>query len=450
MGAGKSRPQSNVLIVDDVPDFLKETSAVLRPHFGVTVCSSPLRGLRLIKQGGIDLLITTLVMRELDGLEVIRRVRGSGNALPIIMVTGFGNENTAIEATRVGATDYLTKPVEPEELIARVRRALTYADVQEEVDEPLVLSQDKTMLEVIEVCRRVARSPSRVLILGETGTGKELFARMLHARSQRVREPFVDVNCAAIPPNLLESELFGHERGAFTGATERRVGRFEEAGEGTLFLDEIGELGITMQSKLLRVLQTGDFSRVGGSRNLRSQARVIAATNRDLNQEVLAGRFRADLYYRLNVVTLEVPPLRQRFGDIPILVRHFGRKFVQPGHEPIAFAHEAMQRLCAYGWPGNVRELEHLIERLSVLVTRGEVHLSDLPAHFQGITEAAPVAPASTNRPYHEALREFQHTYFQNLIAAANGNLAAAARQAGMDRSQFFRKVQSLRLITNS
>ncbi len=167
MGAGKSRPLSNVLIVDDVPDFLKETSAVLRPHLGVTVCSSPLRGLRMIKQGGIDLLITTLVMRELDGLEVIRRVRGSGNALPIIMVTGFGNENTAIEATRVGATDYLTKPVEPEELIARVRRALTYTDVQEEVDEPLVLSQDVTMLEVIEVCRRVARSPSRVLILAK-------------------------------------------------------------------------------------------------------------------------------------------------------------------------------------------------------------------------------------------------------------------------------------------
>ncbi len=218
MSAEKSRPISNVLIVDDVPDFLKETSAVLRPHFGVTVCSSPLRGLRLIKQGGIDLLITTLVMRELDGLEVIRRVRGGGNSLPIIMVTGFGNENTAIEATRVGATDYLTKPVEPEELIARVRRALAFTGVRdEEIDEPLVLSQDPTMLEVIEVCRRVARSPSRVLILGETGTGKELFARMLHARSQRAREPFVDVNCAAIPPNLLESELFGHEKGAFTG-----------------------------------------------------------------------------------------------------------------------------------------------------------------------------------------------------------------------------------------
>ncbi len=273
---------------------------------------------------------------------------------------------------------------------------------------------------------------------------------MLHARSQRAREPFVDVNCAAIPPNLLESELFGHERGAFTGATERRVGRFEEAGEGTLFLDEIGELGITMQSKLLRVLQTGDFSRVGGSRNLRSQARVIAATNRDLSQEVQAGRFRADLYYRLNVVTLEVPPLRQRFGDIPILVRHFSRKFVQPGHEPLGFTSEAMQCLCAYGWPGNVRELEHLIERLSVLVTRGEVRLSDLPAHFQGVSESAPVAPMPTNRPYHEALHEFQRTYFQNLIAASHGNLAAAARQAGMDRSQFFRKVQSLRLITNS
>jgi len=448
MGA-RGKQSSNVLIVDDIPEFLKETSAVLRPHFGVSVCSSPLRAVRLIKQGGIDLLITTLVMREIDGFEVIRRVRGSGHSLPIIMVTGFGNENTAIEATRLGANDYLTKPVEPEELIARVRRVLAEpVPPVQPGNAPVLLTQDAAMLGVLDLCSRVARANSRVLILGETGTGKELFARMLHAKSRHSDKPFVDVNCAAIPPNLLESELFGHERGAFTGATERRIGRFEEAGGGTLFLDEIGELGVALQSKLLRVLQTGDFSRVGGSKTLRSTAHVVAATNRNLQQEVLEGRFRADLYYRLNVVTLEVPPLRERHGDIPLLIHHFSRKFAPEGHSPLSFSRDAMRLLCAYSWPGNVRELEHLIERLAVLTSRLEATVSDLPAHIRGQEIQSPArSSASFSRTYQEALEDFKKNYFRSLIAASEGNLAAASRQAGMDRSHFFRMVQSLGLI---
>jgi DNA-binding NtrC family response regulator len=449
MKPAKGSEMSNVLIVDDIPEFLRDTAAILRPHMNVTVCSSPVRGVRLVKQGGVDLLITTLVMKEIDGFEVIRRVRGSGNPIQIIMVTGFGDENTAIEATRLGANDYLTKPVEPEELIARVRRALSGASATTvEGKAPEVLTQDPTMKGALEICSRVARSSSRVLILGETGTGKELFARTLHAKSRHATQPFVEVNCAAIPPNLLESELFGHERGAFTGATERRKGRFEEAEGGTLFLDEIGELGVALQSKLLRVLQTGDFNRVGGSRTLRSTARVIAATNRNLQQEVQEGRFRADLYYRLNVVTLEVPPLRDRFGDIPLLVQHFGRKFTAPGNPLLSFSREAIQRLCAYSWPGNVRELEHLIERLAVLSSGQEVTLSDLPVHFQNLGGASANTQFTSLRSYDEALRDFQKNYFQSLIAATNGNLAAAARQAGMDRSHFFRKVQSLQLIS--
>lgn len=450
MGSAKRRGVSSILIVDDVPEFLRETSAALRPHFRVSVCSSPVRAVRLIKQGGIDLLITTLVMKEIDGFEVIRRVRGGGNALPIIMVTGFGDENTAIEATRLGANDYLTKPVEPEELIARARRALADAPaVSFEGNAPAVLTQDAAMLRVLDLSSRVARAGSRVLIIGETGTGKELFARLLHAKSGHADEPFVDVNCAAIPPNLLESELFGHERGAFTGATERRIGRFEEAAGGTLFLDEIGELGVALQSKLLRVLQTGDFSRVGGSKTLRSRAHVVAATNRNLYQEAQEGRFRADLYYRLNVVTLEVPPLRDRFGDIPLLIHHFSRRFAPQGHGPLSFSQEAMQLLCSYSWPGNVRELEHLIERLAVLSSRQEIEASDLPPHFQNIPSSPAVhASPVLTRTYQEALEEFQRNYFLSLITASEGNLAAAARQAGMERSHFFRKVRSLQLLT--
>lgn len=437
-----------ILVTDDVPEFLREMAGILRPHFSVSVCSSPLRAVRLVRQGECDLLITTLIMRELDGFEVIRRVRGHGVSIPIIMVTGRGDEHTAIEATRLGASDYLSKPVQPEELIARLRRVFAAADAGKERAGPgasEIVTQDAKMFRILELCSKVANSDSRVLILGETGTGKELFAKTLHNQSRRNKEPFVEINCAAIPANLLESELFGHEKGAFTGATERRLGRFEEARKGTIFLDEIGELGIALQSKLLRVLQTGDYNRVGGARTLKSEARVIAATNRDLHEEVLAGRFRADLYYRLNVVTVEVPPLRERFEDIPLLVKHFNWKFTSAEARPLSFSAAAMRRLTGYRWPGNVRELEHLIERLSVLSSGRNVEPEDLPAHFQDANP--PASPEiSVASSYRDALRQFELNYFQALINAARGNLAAAARMAEMDRAQFFRKARSLRI----
>ncbi|CAN5823933.1 sigma-54 dependent transcriptional regulator [soil metagenome] len=439
-----------VLVTDDIPDFLREMAAILRPVFSVSVCSSPLRAVRLARQGECDILITTLIMREMDGFEVIRRVRGNGLSLPIIMITGRGDENTSIEAVRLGANDYLNKPVEPDELRARIHRVLaeaTPSTKEEPKGVPLVVTQDATMLRVLDLCSRVAKSDSRVLILGETGTGKELFAKTLHAKSTRLKDPFVEVNCAAIPSNLIESELFGHERGAFTGATERRIGRFEEAGKGTLFLDEVGELGIALQSKLLRVLQTGDYSRVGGTKGLKSEARVVAATNRDLEEEVRAGRFRADLYYRLNVVTLEVPPLRDRFSDIPLLVDHFNHKFTQEKSRTLSFSSQAMRHLCDYRWPGNVRELEHLIERLSVLFPGQDIGEADLPSHLQqAAAQKRSSEPPAISRLYHEALRDFETHYFQGLIGSTNGNLAAAARLAGMDRSQFFRKVTALGL----
>ena len=436
-----------ILIVDDTSEFLRETSAALRPHFRVSTCSSPLRAIRQVGRGGVDLLITTLVMRELDGFEVIRRLRGAGHGLPLLMVTGKGTEHSAVEAMRLGADDYLNRPVEPEELVARVRRALEAArqPVRRAVaGAPVIVTRDPEMLRVLEICARAARTDSRVLILGETGTGKELIAKTIHSLSARSASPMVEVNCAAIPANLLESELFGHEKGAFTGATERRIGRFEEAGDGSLFLDEIGELNHALQSKLLRVLQSGEFSRVGSSRVLRSSARVLAATNRDLAQESLAGRFRQDLYYRLNVISIAVPPLRARAADIPELVHHFIRKFRAPASAPLVVPPRVMRLLATYPWPGNIRELEHLVERLCVLSPGGPVGPEDLPGHFQGL---APLNHESTRAAgYRESLREFELGYFQRVLREAAGNFAAAARLAGLDRSQFFRKIKSLGL----
>ncbi len=437
-----------ILIIDDTAEFLRETSAALRPHFKVMTCSSPLRALRLAGKGRASLVITTLVMRELDGFEVIKRLRGAGISLPVIMVTGYGNQNSAVEAMRLGADDYLNRPVLPEELVARVTRALDSRKKKRGAsagpDVPVVVTHDPQMSKVLTLCERAARSDSRVLILGETGTGKELIAKTIHALSSRRAAGLVEVNCAAIPVNLMESELFGHEKGAFTGATERRIGRFEEAAGGTLFLDEIGELSHVLQSKLLRVLQSGEFSRVGSSKVLHSDARIIAATNRDLEEESLAGRFRQDLYFRLNVITLSVPPLRERLGDIPMLVEYFSRKFSSSNKAPLFFPLPVLRLLEDYRWPGNIRELEHLVERLAVLSNGKPVAVADLPPNFQSIDTTRPTPLHQGG--YHEALREFEVGYFRSVIQSCGHNLAAAARAAAMDRSQFFRKIKSLGL----
>ncbi len=441
----------HVLIVEDVPAFCQELRGYLRGHCRqVTICTSPLRALRRLRTEPPDLLITTLMMRELGGFDLIRRVRGQGLALPIVMITGYGSEKTAIEALRLGCSDYLEKPVAADELRARlekifVAREHPHAGTTAAPSAAPMISDDPAMKAIYDMVGAVARSDSRVLILGETGTGKQLIAQAIHEHSPRRNAPLVEVNCAAIPENLLESELFGHERGAFTGATERRQGRFEEAGQGTLFLDEIGEMTFTVQSKLLRVLQNGRFSRVGGSALLQSHARVIAATNRDLQKEVEAGRFRADLFYRLHVITLTLPPLRRRTADVPLLAEHFLRRFRGQRERPGRFSPAAMQQLQHYAWPGNVRELEHLVERFAVLHDRPVIEAEDLPERF-----ARPAGGAATARfdepllqgNYASARRAFERAYLTETLRQARGNMAEAARRAGLDRSHYFRLVR--------
>ncbi len=433
-----ARPR--VLVTDDVPENLRALARMLRPECDVSTCSSPKRAARIVRAGGIDLLVTTLVMRELDGFGLIRRLRGSDCQVPIIIVTGYGDDTSAIEATRLGVADYITKPFSDTELLKRTRRVLERSATPDPTSTPTanpIITADPAMLELLQQCRRIAQFGSRVLIFGETGSGKELLARFLHDHSPRRDAPFVEVNCAAIPENLLESEFFGHERGSFTGATGRRIGRFEEAGDGTLFLDEIGETNFSLQAKLLRVLQTGSFSRVGQTGQQTSRARVIAATNRDLTEEARTGRFRSDLFYRLNVISVRLPPLRERPGDVILLARYFISRAIEEGARPITFSTEATKILTTYSWPGNIRELEHTVERLVVLFPGAHITGDQLTE----MSEKSAANPASSPQlPYREAMEDFERSYFSGLLTRTQGNLAAAARLAGMDRANFFRK----------
>ncbi len=443
-----SLADKHILMVDDIPGFCQEVRGYLKDHCRqVTICTSPLRALRRLKTEAPDLFITTLMMRELGGFEVIRRARGQGSTLPIVMITGYGNEKTPIEAMRLGCSDYIEKPIKPEELRARLEKIFSArqhpAGAVEAAQTSLLLSEDPAMRAVFETIGIVAKSDSRVLILGETGTGKQLVAQAIHEGSPRRPKPFVEVNCAAIPENLLESELFGHERGSFTGATERRTGRFEEAHDGTLFLDEIGEMSFTVQSKLLRVLQSGRFNRVGGSATLQSNARIIAATNRDLQKEADAGRFRADLFYRLHVITLTLPPLRRRANDVPLLAEHFLRRFRGARAVPRGISEDALRCMQRYAWPGNVRELEHLMERFAVLHDRPEIEISDLPEKIVRDSGGALTGTDALLRgDYVTARAAFEKAYVRETLRQARGNMADAARRAGLDRSHYFRLVR--------
>ncbi len=438
---------SRVLICDDLPEFCDEVGEIIAAMgLDVTVSHSPRRTLELLRTESFDLLITTLVIKEMGGLELIRRVRGAGHRLPILIITGYGSPTAALEVIRLGASDYMDKPVHPEELKARVRKLLMRhgrnpaAHSRSKLAD--LVSHDPAMKAIFDMVEAIAVSNSRVLILGETGTGKQLIARAIHACSPRRKEPFVEVNCAAIPENLLESELFGHERGAFTGATSQRIGRFEEAGAGTLFLDEIGETSHAVQAKLLRVLQDGKFSRVGGQKTLQSQARVIAATNRDLQKEAEANRFRPDLFYRLHVISLTLPPLRRRPADIPLLCEHFLHRYSPHPRFKQSFTEDAMHLLQRYSWPGNVRELENLMERLAVLHPKCELGVEVLPDNLLRETSVGPANITTYTGTYREARARFERDYVAMMLKAHHGNMAAAGRAAGMDRSQFFRLVQ--------
>ncbi len=386
-----------VLVIDDdrgVREYLE--ALVSRQGYDVTSVSGGEQALERLSDVRPDLVTLDVVLDGMDGLETLRRLKKRIPDVPVVMLSGHGHARTIVEAMQLGAADFLRKPFEVEELELAFQRALETRALREEVeelrgraqggDEPLLHgADDGKMREAMEIVEQVADTDITVLVRGESGTGKELVARTLHRQSSRRSKPFVKVNCAALPSELLESELFGFEKGAFTGAQKRKLGKFEFANRGTIFLDEIGEMSPALQAKLLQVLQDGEFSRLGGEADVQVDTRIIAATNRNLEEGVAKGEFREDLYYRLNVVTVVMPPLRERGGAIPILVDHFLRKFSEQYKKPPReLSPEAMDQLLHYHWPGNVRELENMIRRMIVLgneqTVLQEISVRDAPA----------------------------------------------------------------------
>ncbi|MCY1078584.1 sigma-54-dependent transcriptional regulator [Archangium lansingense] len=395
---------AKILVIDDEANLRKVLAAILRRDgFDVTVAVDGEQGLAEFNKNGADIVVTDLVMPKAGGMEVLRSVNAANPDVPVIIITAHGTVDSAVEAIKAGAFDYITKPFDQAELSAVIAKAAKAHDVAQRSvradakARAAIIGESPQLQEVFKIIDKVADTPSTVLINGESGTGKELIASALHGASSRRDKPFIKINCAAIPHNLLESELFGYERGAFTGAVTSKPGRFELADGGTLFLDEIGEIPVEMQVKLLRALQEGEFERVGGIKTTRVDVRLIAATNRDLQAEIETGRFRKDLYYRLAVVPIVLPPLRERRADIPTLAGHFVEKYNRKLNKKIeGISDDAMALLQAYSWPGNIRELENLIERVLLFADGPFITAKDLPEPVrQGPATAAPALSAA-------------------------------------------------------
>jgi DNA-binding NtrC family response regulator len=458
--------RKTILVADDELNLRRVLGGMLkREGHEVLSASDGEEALALVRKGGIHTVITDLRMPKLDGMQLLQVVVQDYPDIPVIILTAHGSIDSAVAAVKLGAFDYIEKPFEQDQLKRVVDTALRTYDLRaREVRLPGapkghgrygIVGHSPAMQAVFNVIEKVAHTPSTVLITGESGTGKELIAKALHEQSPRKDGPLIKVNCAAIPDTLIESELFGYEKGAFTGAVSSKPGRFELADKGTLFLDEIGEIPSEMQVKLLRALQEGELERVGGIKTTKVDVRLVAATNRDLVQEIQQGRFREDLYYRLNVVPIHVPPLRDREGDIPDLVRHILERFrSRLGKEVTELTPDAMACLAAYAWPGNVRELENLLERTVLFASGPVLRLVDLPEHLRGILAPTPEAAApgasGDDASLKEIVRAETERVERNLILAAleetGYNVTHAAKRLKISRKSLQNKMKELGL----
>jgi DNA-binding NtrC family response regulator len=447
-----------VLAVDDEPGVLEAYKVILEDDYDVHTCPDGAAALKLLSREEIHLVILDLRLPDMEGLEVLLRIKEMDEYIGVIVVTAVGDVKTAVRAMQAGASEYLVKPFDIESLQAGVLRTLERQALMKEVlylrseveeyhafvD---IVGRDEKMLEIFDLIGRVADSDATVLITGESGTGKELIARALHQQSYRSQRPFVAVNCTAIPEQLVESELFGHERGAFTGAVQRRVGKFELAQMGTLFLDEIGSMRLDMQTKLLRALQAREIERVGGERTIKVDVRIIAATNADLQELVRERAFRDDLYYRLNVIPVHVPPLRTRRGDIPLLLRYFLDKYNRQFNRRLrGLSPAATEAFQTYDWPGNVRELENIVERLVVISKHETVQLRELPLDLQ--PSHTPLIEQLDNQGYdlRKAVHQFEREYIRRVLEKTRWNQTAAARILGIHRNTLLGKIEQLDL----
>jgi DNA-binding NtrC family response regulator len=444
---------ATVLVVDDERNILLTLSRALSMEgYAVETASGGREALDRIAALPVDVVVMDVRMPDLDGLAVLEKARETRPELPVVIMSGHGSIETVRSAFKRGAFDYLEKPItEKEKLLVAVRNALALRSLREENAElrraaaPLeMVGGGPAMRKLFELVRRAAPSEGRVLVTGENGTGKELVARALHDGSRRKDAPFVKLNCAAVPAELIESELFGHERGAFTGAVAARRGKFEQADGGTLFLDEVGDMPAAMQAKVLRVLQEGEFERVGGHQTLKVDVRVVAATNKDLAAEVQAGRFREDLYYRLNVVPIHAPPLRERKEDVPELAERFlAEACERNGRRPMRLAREAVLALQSHEWPGNVRELRNLVERLVILCDGPEISSDDVASVLPGARR--PRADRyRQGTSFHELVEEAEREVILGALDRHGDNVSDTARALGLERSHLYKKMRAL------
>ncbi len=438
-----------VLVVDDEPSNVESLEKIFaREGFRVLVARSAKQALELVRANRVDVMLTDLMMPGTTGLELLRAVKQVAADVEVVLMTAFGSVETAVTAMREGAYDFVEKPLKRASIVKSVRKAAERRKLVVEnrslrselkrLTSREIVGSSEPWRRVVEVAGQAAPSMATVLILGESGTGKELLARCIHERSPRARGPFVAVNCGAIPESILESELFGHEKGAFTGAISRRDGRFARAAGGTLFLDEIGELSPSVQVKLLRVLQEGEYEPVGGG-VVKADVRIVAATNRDLLAEVRAGRFRDDLFYRLNVIALTAPPLRTRRTDIPLLVDHFVSTYAEKnGRTRLAVARGALDRLYDYAWPGNVRELENVIERAVVLARGDTLTEADLPDH---VAQSSAADDAIMSFRIGTTLSEIELRVIRETLRYSKADRSLAAQLLGISTRTIYRKL---------
>ncbi len=446
--------KAHLLIVDDEANTLASLSRAFRlAGHEATVCDNAAKALELAKAQHFDLILSDVVMPGKDGLTLLEELKRQGVTAPVVMMSGQAHIEMAVRATRLGALDFLEKPISSDKLMLTVDNALKLQRLESEnrqlrqrLGKHEIVWKGEAMRRVMAQLERVAASESRVCIFGETGTGKELVARTIHERSPRSAGPFVTLNCAAVPAELIESELFGHEKGSFTGASGRHIGKFEQADQGTIFLDEIGDMPLNMQAKLLRVLEEGEVERIGGDKPVSVSVRVVVATHRDLEARVREEKFRQDLFHRIHVFPLVLPPLRERRDDIPALVEHFAAQVcAQNGWKPVPFTPDAIEALQSHAWPGNVRELRNMVERLMLLATDGQVDLATvqvaLPKGASGGT-SAPIGIGSGALA--DRVQSFEREVILAELKRSHQNMSLAAKTLGLERSHLYKKAEQL------
>jgi DNA-binding NtrC family response regulator len=447
------RLKAHLLIVDDEANTLASLSRAFRlAGHEATVCDNAAKALELAKTQHFDLILSDVVMPGKDGLTLLEELKAQGVAAPVVMMSGQAHIEMAVKATRLGALDFLEKPISSDKLMLTVENALKLQRLESEnrqlrqrLGKHEIVWKGEAMRRVMAQLERVAASESRVCIFGETGTGKELVARTIHDRSPRSSGPFVTLNCAAVPAELIESELFGHEKGSFTGASGRHIGKFEQADQGTIFLDEIGDMPLNMQAKLLRVLEEGEVERIGGDKPVSVSVRVVVATHRDLEARVREEKFRQDLFHRIHVFPLLLPPLRERRDDIPALVEHFAAQVcAQNGWKPVPFTADAIEALQSYAWPGNVRELRNMVERLMLLSSEGQVDLATVQMALPKTSSATVASPDTGSGALADRVQSFEREVILAELKRSHQNMSLAAKTLGLERSHLYKKAEQL------